>query len=323
MIFSTVVRGDELQARLLLFLKNKVFLPIDTLTFVKEGVWIATGKETWLIKLFSSKKKLERQIEFTKRLYDLQFRETYTFHPLHQYQLLPFDGKYVGVMSYLGDKKQGGTYSSPCFRQQVLSLLKKFHETTFYLVPEFQSQLPFFHQLEKWKKRYTEFKMWLPLIQQWVPSDFLYLYQQWAEYALEYMEDHEDFFVQKPWSIIHGDVAHHNFLLTENHLYMIDFDLIAIAPNVIDYLQFCHRIIPNIQGNWDELHGHKGISSFLNQEPFKVALLYPTDIFREWNRFFKKDYTYQQRMFSSLIYMTIRSFPWRFQLNQHLLNMIK
>ena len=102
---------------------------------------------------------------------------------------------------------------------------------------------------------------------------------------MEQLEGEHRNFLDQPHCIIHGDVAHHNFIRGKDEaLYLIDFDLIGIAPSYLDLLQYSNRILPFTQlvlplpylvTNKFQPHEYEKF--------FLTALVFPTDIFREWN----------------------------------------
>jgi len=124
------------------------------------------------------------------------------------------------------------------------------------------------------------------------------------------MIKNKEYFLKKPYCIIHGDVAHHNFILGNDGLYLIDFDLAKMAPDILDDLQFCNRILPHLDWSLEKLSMYKPLEKNLQEKSFLSALIYPTDLLREWNYFLK----YEQgrgRLSSFMTEITFREFDKR------------
>lgn len=84
----------------------------------------------------------------------------------------------------------------------------------------------------------------------------------WANWSLAGMVRKRRFFQKEPSVILHGDVAHHNFLRDKNgKLHLIDFDLISIGPPSFDYLQYANRILPSIDWSLGKLGSLKEIEN--------------------------------------------------------------
>lgn len=248
---------------------------------IRSNVFIVyTSHGAFLLKGFSNKRKLEAQKLLTKKLKENGFSKTYEFIrdiPSFDYQ----DETYEWI-EFLAGSNNKFTYNSSSNRKDALELLDKFHKTT----RGFYKSLPvsIFDQLEKWKERMYEFEDNIPAVKKIVPTDYVEEWLKWGKSSLAGLSRYEREFYDEPYCIVHGDVAHHNFFRKKNgSLYLIDFDLISKGPPVIDYLQYCNRIMPHIQ-NSSQLFDLKQIKQYEDNPAFLYALTYPTDIFREWNR---------------------------------------
>ena len=109
--------------------------------------------------------------------------------------------------------------------------------------------LPTFHLVEKWEERSTLFKRNLPLISFFLEREIITELINWVEWSLSGLRQEKDTLEKLPKAILHGDVAHHNFMRTsKGDLFLIDFHLISIGPEIADYLQYANRILPFL--NW-------------------------------------------------------------------------
>ena len=117
------------------------------------------------------------------------------------------------------------------------------------------------------------------------------------------------FFINEPYCILHGDVAHHNFLRDSNGiLHLIDFDLISIGPPSLDYLQYANRILPSVDWSFERLSHFSQYQELLNEKAFLYALAFPADIFREWNRVIREGSYKDQRKYDQVMDLTIGQF---------------
>lgn len=284
---SNHLGDDEFENRLLLYLTTFTGENFKRLKKIKNGIWSClTDDKKWLLKVFSSLNHIENQRNLTNQLYNHGFYSTYQFHPIHTKKICLFENKIYGLIEYI-NKGRSFTYHTSNERRKALLLLQYFHHTTSKFENKFRSTLPTFNQINKWESRLNEFISNMPLLRNFIHTPFLETYIDWAKYSLIQMKKY-DTFNKIPTSIIHGDVAHHNFLLSkDNKLYLIDFDLIHLGTPNTDYLQFCNRILPYISWSFNDLKQYRVLSEFLEDKAFLYALIFPTDIFREWNRYVK------------------------------------
>lgn len=141
----------------------------------------------------------------------------------------------------------------------------------------------------------------------------------WADWSLKGMLRESNLFNNDEKVILHGDVAHHNFLRSKNNkLYLIDFDLISAGVPHVDYLQYANRILPFMNWSLAELANCEKIKPLLHEKGFIYALAYPTDIFREWNRAIKEGTYLQQEKIQQLLELTVVSFKERQDFFAHL-----
>jgi hypothetical protein len=310
-------RGDDYTYRLLSFLKHKLHDYSASLTKLKEGKWVLySNGMKWFVKKFPSQNRFIMQETLIKTLLQKNFPHVLPFHPIHQREILIFEGHPIGLTMWL-ETSEPINYSNTQDRMDVLSVLKRFHAFTGKIQGKWLEELPKYKWMKKWKKRLSLFENNLPLLQPFIQPYYLYTYLQWGKRAVEQLEklDHSEM----PFCITHGDVAHHNFLRGKNNnVYLIDFDLIALSSPLMDDLQFCNRILPFIDWSLNDLKQLGAYQKYHNQLAFYMGLLYPTDVFRELNRFIREDYQYKQRAWNYLIDLTIHQFPQRMQFSQEL-----
>lgn len=309
-------RGDVHTSRLLFYLNELTDEKFANIVPLKNNVWLCEGEEQqWILKAFSSLRSLQNQVTLTNFLRSSAFNHTYQFHPIHQRVNVFFEGTCYGLIEYISPHyKKSFHYQTKRNRTAALLLLTNYHQTVRHFFDKIKNQLSSFHQLDKWQQRLSMFKQNLPMITAYFPSYYLFTYIDWAEWSLEKMQQMKDDLVKEKQSVIHGDLADHNFLLgADQRLYLIDFDLIRIAPEMIDMLQIANRMLPFLNWSLQELWTYKAFQRYEQSSLFLIALAFPTDIFREWNRFVKSSKKKQQLIWNYLSNLTFQQFAQRKQ----------
>lgn len=250
---------------------------------LRSNVYIVnTDRKKYLLKGFPNRKKYENQKLLVQLLKEKGFTNTYQFKKIPTFN---FDGDTYAWIEYLSPQKEKFTFSLYENREKGLQLLEDFHLAT----RGFENQISVsrFNQLEKWNDRLREFERNKKVVRKYVDKSYIDSWLKYADFALEGMARFEEELYEEPLCIVHGDVAHHNFYYKKDGtLNIIDFDLISKAPPLIDYLQYCNRIMPNIK-DCKELWTYKQLKKYKDNRAFLYALVYPTDLFREWNRIIK------------------------------------
>lgn len=292
MTMKTNVQGDAFFIkRLLSFLNDQFDIRIHRITPLRNHVFLietAVNHKPYVLKGFSSPSKLRLQEMFTADLKKAGFSNTYSFQALAAQSPLSFENRYYGIMEYIAPSTNTFTFLERTNRVEGLTLLQKYHETTGMLVNRYATELAQHQPLEKWKKRTASFIKNIPVIEFFVQKEIIEEYMSWANWSLEHLEATPP---SNPEStiILHGDVAHHNFLRSvDGMLYLIDFDLISIGEQSQDYLQYANRILPFFDWSFEGLSELEVIRPFLNDKKFLYGLAFPTDIFREWNRLIRE-----------------------------------
>ncbi|WP_433958921.1 phosphotransferase [Cytobacillus horneckiae] len=306
--------GDGLyKNRLLSYLKKQFPFMIKKLTPVRKNVFIVDSvKGVFILKGFSSYHRLKLQEAFTSSLIKEGFTKTYSFLNYAIEPPLIFENIYFGCIEYIEHAEENFTYTEHIDRIDGLALLSEYHLVSEKLVQRYMTLIPQFKQLEKWQVRTDQFISHLSLIKYFIEKEILHEFLQWADWALKGMKNEKLFLQQGKRVILHGDVAHHNFLRGKNGvLYLLDFDLISIGNQQVDYLQYANRILPAINWSFAELEKMPNIKPLLSEKGFLYALAYPTDIFREWNRAVRQKIYVNPMLMRKLLNMTIDQYQSR------------
>ncbi|MBS4194811.1 phosphotransferase [Lederbergia citri] len=301
---------DGFNDRLLLFMKNNAGLPFTNIRQVKHGVWVlSTSYDKWILKEFPSIYKLSIQIDFTKELKKNGFAKTYSFFP----SLFQLDDRIFGLIQYIDSNHIGPyQYDNDENIGSALDTIKNFHLTTHRFVESFKEQIPTFKQISKWDKRLIDYYTFINLHRFNPVYSHLKRLAQYGSWALQQMKEQPSYFEKGYQCIIHGDLASHNFIEgKDGTLFLIDFDLISISPAEIDLLQFCNRILPFLKWDEDRLFSFEHLRHLKNVQPFLAALVYPTDIFREWIFFSTKDVEEQSKKWAHVQRLTFHQYKER------------
>jgi hypothetical protein len=281
------ISGDDLFLnRLFSYLQKELVISIESIQPIRKNVYLLqSSNQKAVLKGFHQLGKLQIQKAFTSSLRQEGFKYSYNFQNLETDQPLYLDGTFYGCLEYIPLSSSPFSYESKKERKEGLFLLGEFHQTTRKLSRRYRTVLKEYNLLLKWRERTARFINNLSIIKFFVQQEIVNEIMEWADFSLKGLELEKDFLEDHDQAILHGDLAHHNFIRgLDNQLYIIDFDLISIGNPVCDYLQYCNRILPNVEWSLQELYEYEQIKPYLQDRGFLYALLFPTDIFREWNR---------------------------------------
>ena len=290
---------------------NEQGLQLHKIVTKSKDVFIVhTSKKRYVVKGFYSNEKLNAQKKLIKLLKENGFNNTYDF--IEKFRSFTYDGTIFVWLKFLHSGEEKFEFDTNSNRQAGLDLLEKFHGTASHFYK--QISVNYFDQLEKWEERFDDFKRNLPSVQRYVDSKILKEWLDWGEFSLNGLRQYEGDLYKEPNTIVHGDVAHHNFFYTrDGTLNLIDFDLIHKAPPLLDYLQYANRIMPFLQ-NSDELWSYRQLNNYKDNPAFLYALLFPTDIFREWNRIVRERMFKENGYVHSVWKMTVQERKYRMEL---------
>lgn len=292
-------RDDYQQNRLFSYLQSQLPFKILKTEFIRNQVIKITTKDAiTILKGFPSLEHIKIQADLTSALKTEGFSQVPEFLSMNKPIFL--DNEYYSFQEYIQPGLPAFNYKRKKDRQDGLHLLSKFHAASKPIVQEFSKKLPHTSLYRKWKERLIQFNHNLSIISGFIDQKFLIEICCWAEQALKGMERDQPNAEEQV--ILHGDVAHHNFIRhVSGGLYIIDFDLTAIGPERYDLLQYSNRILPFLGWSLKELSKLNTINSYTNDKEFLYALAYPADILREWNRLIRNG---QQNNPQRVLYVT-------------------
>jgi len=297
-------RGDDgYFNRLFSYFQEQFQGQIKHITPIRKKVYLVeTSKKKYILKGYSSYKKLKLQETFTSTLRKEGFLDTYVFEYPAGTKPFAHEGLYFGCIEYLEPHRVSFSYKTQGERKEGLQLLREFHQVTSGFEKRYRTLIPNADLLGKWKDRAQYFSHQRPILESFLKRDVIDELMEWAYWSMEGMEKNKEYFTKKPNVILHGDVAHHNFLRSSSgKLMLIDFDLIGIGPDSLDLLQYANRILPFMQWSYGDLKKYPFFKNKMESPAFLYSLAYPADIFREWNRIIK-DQTYIHSSQSRQVY---------------------
>ncbi|CRK84279.1 aminoglycoside phosphotransferase [Neobacillus massiliamazoniensis] len=287
---NNIYGDDPYLNRLLSYFQSQFYEKIIRMVPIRNHVFLVkTEKHTYILKGYQSYSRLRLQEAFTETLRKEGFSKTYMFVSPEVKEPLFFEGTYFGCTKYIVPHKKEFTFHTEQNRQEGLGLLEQFHQVTASFETRYRTLLAKSDLIEKWSKRMHAFSSKSPLLSCFINKPYFSEIMSWANWSLDGMKKNRQFFQNEPYVILHGDVAHHNFLRdSAGNLNLIDFDLITIGNRALDILQYANRILPFLNWSYDQLTGYKQIQQFFQEDGFLYALVYPADIFREWNRLIRE-----------------------------------
>ncbi|WP_071461268.1 phosphotransferase [Bacillus massilinigeriensis] len=279
-------RGDGFIDRLFSYLRTVFSEKVHGIKPIRAHVYmLKLGDKIYIIKGYRSAERLKLQEDFTDSIRAAGFLNSYLYRRI-PFKPLFFEGLYYGILEYIyPHPNRPFSFMTSKERKEGLQLLLSYHSAAQKCVPLFENKLPHMDLYEKWEQRSSKFLQNESTLQRYLGKRKWKEIIGWSEEALDGLLRFESNFQDKERTILHCDLAYHNFLRGENgELYLIDFDLISIGPADYDYLQYAGRILPHTNWSLAGLFRTGKLKDSLSNPAFLYGLLFPSDIMREWNR---------------------------------------
>ncbi|WP_062355508.1 phosphotransferase [Bacillus kwashiorkori] len=321
-------RDDHQLDRLFFHLTDCFNFPLKSLKKINDKVYLINfinDEHPLVIKKFPTYNKLKKQKLLTDYLV-LNGFPTYTFMQRNDY-LFREQNSYYAILQYLPKHEQVFTFDKENDRISGLNLLNHFHkESRKFAGMLTNDQLTIFPKLnleERWYKRLDFFLSQEKIITNYIPLEYFREITYWSQWALLQMGDNKRERTLEEHAIIHGDVAHHNFLrAVNNRLYLIDFDLTAYAYPVYDYVQYALRTISFMNWNLDQLFTHKVYEKYKENRWFLSALTFPNEIIREWNQLIRLGKYHHEKWLTYGVKLALSRFPGQQYVFNRIRNML-
>ncbi|OZM57841.1 hypothetical protein CIB95_05645 [Lottiidibacillus patelloidae] len=325
-------KEDDFKNRLLLKFKNEFNISADELKVINENVYLLSTENNYLvIKRYKSKNHILKQIWLARIFAEKSFSGSVRFIPFESGKYVKKSDKYYyALMPYIEGKPL--SYNIRKDRIAAYDHLRIFQQEVSILTDRRPEFVPKYSLYSKWATRLDTFfynlydnRKLLTDSQHKMMKKFL----KWGEYALDTLPievlEQKERSARRKGIIIHGDVANHNFLRkNDGSIVMIDYDLMACAPFEYDTLQLVNRFFPycdySLESIMDEFH--HSLSDLIKTKWFATALIYPTDIFREWNRL-TTNVPINEKKIYDFIYQLERHYVKRMELVSDLRDIVK
>lgn len=161
-------------------------------------------------------------------------------------------------------------------RKLSLEILNALHETNKFIDWKKLKIIPKQNLFYKWSSRIEKFLFFENELYPFL-DDSIYEITLYASRVLRKMKNQKT----NNFTLLHGDVVHHNFLICEKGMKIIDFDLAAVGDAAEELILWMHRVLPHV--NYD-------LEYLLNENPILYDrcisklhyLKYPNELLREW-----------------------------------------
>ncbi len=267
--------------RLSSFLRKKSMLKTTYMYRIQKHVFYmeAENGDQLILKRHNNRLRVEHQWHFFDR-------QTCSF--IVPFRRFPNDKRFLidngycwTISPYIPGRKLN--YASPGDRAASLRTLQTFHTET----KGIRINRPFRKELfyQRWYNRLQRFKNTEHLFKQLGFATLFLNIVQTTEHQLQELA-HSPLSNLENESLktgiwIHGDVASHNFIRYDGHVFMIDFDLLTCTSGIYDYIQLGQRFLPYLDWDLNRLMSYK----MVHEKHLKLwldAILLPSDIMREW-----------------------------------------
>jgi hypothetical protein len=304
--------------RLFLNKMKEVGLNVKDFGFFRENViWIESSQGKYVLKGFRKKNSCNKQLKLSKLYegYKPRVMGTYTVFP-NKKKFVEF-GQYLWAIMpfYRGDGLHFGNKKDVAAGIEAIS---RFHKCSTNIPSSVYEDLSSYSLYKKWTERFEDFNKfarsakWSKEMQPLIPDILM-----WGKWSLKHFNHEAVDSLEKSAfrkkEITHGDVAPHNFVLNREKskpAYLIDFDLFAAVPQAYDWLQYANRILPFWYWSFSKIEqmSNQDFLKWFNKQWFLICLVFPTDLYREWNRAIR---TNDSEMIEQVTKFTLRDYPYR------------
>lgn len=230
-------------------------------------------EQVYFVKRFTQKRNIDKIQSIHKKLQQHDFLDIVPIEDVIDYQ-------------YIVQKWQSGSYPADFSlkkdRTVALQLLNRLHATAehihwknIYVIPQTKSLLKWQFRLQRFQQAYSQ-------LSHYIADKDLQKIMQYGEWALYDIQKAEQNLPPSKLTLLHGDVAHHNFLIRENgDMCLIDFDMAYVGNADDEVLLWVHRVLPQMNYRVRELMEEQSDLANVRREKWH-RLKYPNELLREW-----------------------------------------
>ncbi|UJL44957.1 hypothetical protein KFZ58_11025 [Virgibacillus sp. NKC19-16] len=274
-------QGDEFKYRLSSFLSQEgKLLPLDRISFINSSVILiqTVEKEKFVLKRHQKKENVNLQWDFFDEL-DESNAVPFKRYPNGR-KIISRNNYYWTITPFIQGEKLN--YNLEADRLNAVKVLKEFHHKAKNI--HISSATPEDYLFSRWYQRLLLFKKTASIFKE---CGFENLYKDIVQTTViqlrlitEFPWESYELAAKKKGEWIHGDVASHNFLRS-NQTHVIDFDLLKCTTQLYDYIQLGQRFLPYINWNLDKLLAYQMVQE-KDVKAWVYAICIPSDVMREW-----------------------------------------
>lgn len=187
-------------------------------------------------------------------------------------------------------------------RTDSLLALQALHRTKEQIDWDASPYLHRYQLLEKWQERLDRFIENRDAFGKFIRKQAVDEIIMYGEEALPILK--KNYRKLSGYTLLHGDVVHHNILRDGNGLIrFIDFDLACTGPPGTELALWMHRVLPNVCYNLEFLLAEQLSLNDLDNAS-KSMLLYPNEMLREWLHLLNMPEVKQENLSRKLIPFT-------------------
>lgn len=289
---------------------------------------VKTNKGIWFLKGYSDPNKAKWVIQLSAQLACRGFKQGLRFiQTVREKPFFEANGCYYTVMEEL--KGRDGSYANLKDAMRAVACLAKFHEAAVHIKGNLFIDRYSVPLVEKWMWRIHLFKDIVRQASQCHKKNHLIkIVLAKAPEIVKQAEQTLDIAMRSQLcekfnsalqrrTVAHRDLASHNFLISKDSTYLIDYDTAYYDTQLVDLVQIFGRIL--VQQNWDLGVFSKLIEQYRRYRPLlekEVSLIYcllryPDDFMREVNGLFEIRRQPQLRRLASYLETMMRNWENR------------
>jgi serine/threonine protein kinase len=277
-------RDDIFFNRLVFFMMKKTGLPIYAGFRMKKNMYMLHTKiGTKIIKGYENLPRLQSIHQALGMVVEAGFIQAVRYECYPNGELAVYwGGRYWAMMPYVPSSPV--RYDRFREREEVLALIKRFHQCGDRVSAYVSDLLPRFHLTDHWRQRLNRFEQNREMLLLYLSEEDYRLILEWGNMSLRLFKECRQH-SSSCLSILHGDLASHNIIRTQGGLLkLIDFDLMARGMKEYEYVQILQRFLHYTKWSFSSLNAHSFIRNLLEKSRVNGLLLFPSHVMREWNQ---------------------------------------
>lgn len=238
---------------------------------IKNNIWKhQSAKETLFLKKYDYPHVFEKVAFIHEQLESIQFP-----------YIIPVkktDDPLLLVQSWQKNS-YSADFSKAKHRKNAVKILKALHKTNEKIDWNHFEVIPKQRLLQKWNARLERFLLNEKELVKYLRHHYydIVLYANKVLKKIRKNPGHNP----KKRTLLHGDVVHHNFLITKDGMKLIDFDLAIVGDPAEEMILWMHRALPTMDYDVEQLLQEH---SYLEEICLSKLhyLQYPNELLREW-----------------------------------------